>query len=304
MTTFTGIIPPILTPLDENGEVDGAGLEALVHSLLSSGVHGIFALGSTGEGIYLNDADRKRVLDVVVGAVAGAVPVFAGALDATTDRVIDQMKWVQKFRVDALVVTAPFYADVSVAEIVRHFEIVSAAASFSVLAYDIPGNVGRKLPHEVSIDLISRGVVAGLKDSSGDFDEFTQVLAAVGSMSGVSVLTGSDVGALEALRAGAHGIVPGIGNICAGLFVTLWKAFTAGDIVTAELTQSKISAITAVYGLGSARGLGLHASQLGGLKSVLVHDGIIGSARTSRPLSAYPSEAAVEAVRIAAAARA
>ena len=71
MTSFKGVIPPICTPLDEYGDVDSAGLERLVASMLSAGVHGIFALGSTGEGIYLNDAARKRVLDVVIGAVAG-----------------------------------------------------------------------------------------------------------------------------------------------------------------------------------------------------------------------------------------
>lgn len=283
--------------------MDTADLERLVGSLLDAGVHGIFALGSTGEGIYLNDEDRRRVLDVVVGAVAGAVPVFAGALDASTDRVIDQVTLAQKFRVDALVVTAPFYADVSPPELTAHFEIISAAASLPVLAYDIPSNVGRKLAGDVSIDLISRRVVSGLKDSSGDFEDFTKVLAAVGSMTDVSVLTGSDVGALESLRAGAHGIVPGIGNICAGLCVALWDAFAAGDDSAAEHAQAKIAAITEVYGLGSAQGLGRHSSQVGGLKSVLVHDGVIGSARLSRPLSTYPVEAAQEAVRIAEAAR-
>ena len=303
MTSFKGVIPPICTPLDEYGDVDSAGLERLVASMLSAGVHGIFALGSTGEGIYLNDAARKRVLDVVIGAVAGAVPVLAGAVDATTARVIDQVRWMRKFRLDALVVTAPFYAVVSPSETVTHFEAVAASSPVPVVAYDIPVNVGRKLPRDVSIDLISRRVVAGLKDSSGDLDEFVAVLEAVRSVADISVLTGSDVGALECLRAGAHGVVPGIANICAVHFVSLWEAFTAGDEDTAERTQAKISALTEIYGIGVTRGLGLHASQLGALKSVLVHDGVIGSATVSRPLSACPVGGAEEAVRIATAAR-
>jgi len=303
MTLFRGVIPPICTPLDEYGDVDSAGLERLVASMLSAGVHGIFALGSTGEGIYLDDAARKRVLDVVVGAVAGAVPVLAGAVDATTDRVVDQVRWMRKFRLDAIVVTAPFYAVVSPAETVAHFETVAASSPVPVVAYDIPVNVGRKLPRDVSIDLISRRVVVGLKDSSGDLAEFAAVLQAVRSIVDVSVLTGSDVGALESLRAGAHGVVPGIANICAGHFVSLWEAFAAGDDDTAERTQAKVSALTEIYGIGVARGLGLHASQLGALKSVLVHDGVIGSARVSRPLSSYPASGAEEAARIAMAAR-
>jgi len=303
MTSLRGVIPPICTPLDESGDVDSAGLERLVTSMLSAGVHGIFALGSTGEGIYLDDGRRKRVLDVVVGTVAGAVPVLAGAVDATTDRVIDQVKWMRKFRVDAVVVTAPFYAVVSPSETATHFEVVAGSSPVPVVAYDIPVNVGRKLPRDVIIDLISRRVVAGLKDSSGDLDGFRVVLEAVESTADISVLTGSDVGALESLRAGAHGIVPGIANICPDLFVTLWEAFAAGEDAAAQCAQAKIAALTTIYGLGMDQCRGLHASQLGALKSVLVHDGVIGSARVSRPLSAYPVGAAEEACRIAEAAR-
>ena len=133
MTTFTGIITPLCTPLDADGSVDARSLERLVSRQLDAGVHGVFALGSSGEAIYLNDSSRARVLDVVVSTVAGAVPVFAGALAGSTARVVQQARWIGGFAVDAIVVTPPFYADVSDAETVTHFETVAAVSTVPII---------------------------------------------------------------------------------------------------------------------------------------------------------------------------
>jgi 4-hydroxy-tetrahydrodipicolinate synthase len=296
MSMFRGIIPPICTPLDEERRVDVRSLEALVEHHLRAGVHGLFALGSTGEAIYLTDADRRVVLDVVVGTVAGSVPVFAGALDASTARTVDQVRWVSHYRIDALVVTAPFYANVSPAEIVTHFTTVAAAAHAPVLAYDIPGNVGKKLAAATSVELLASGVLGGLKDSSGNMDDFLKILAALPEQPArtSSIFTGSDARALEYLDAGADGIVPGIGNICAQWFVELWNAHRAGDRDGAQRAQQLITAMTEVFPIGEHHGLGRHASELGGLKTVLAHDGLTSSSQVSLPLSRMPAVAAAE----------
>ena len=81
MLKLRGIVPPLCTPLDADGAIDARSLERLVRRQLDDGVHAVFALGSTGEAIYLTDESRRKVLDIVVGAVAGAVPVLAGAVD-------------------------------------------------------------------------------------------------------------------------------------------------------------------------------------------------------------------------------
>lgn len=296
MTEFRGIIPPLCAPLDAAGDVDAPSLERLVAHQLRAGVHGVFALSSTGEGIYLNDGNRQRYLDVVVSAVAGAVPVFAGAVDGSTSRVIDQVRWIGQRRVDAIVVTAPFYASVSHREIVAHFEAVASASRVPIVAYDIPGNVGRKLPPEISIDLLSRGVVAGLKDSSGDMADFVGILQAVGPERDSSIMTGSDSAAAAALAAGADAIVPGLGNACPDLFVELFAAFQAGDTAAVERVQQTITVMTGIFAVGAEYGLGLHASQLGALKFLLHRAGLIDSTAVSLPLSAYP-EAAADQVR-------
>jgi 4-hydroxy-tetrahydrodipicolinate synthase len=294
MLKLSGIVPPLCTPLDADGSIDARSLEKLVRRQLDDGVHAVFALGSTGEAIYLTDESRRTVLDIVVGAVGGAVPVLAGAVDASTARVIEQVRWISGVRVDGIVVTAPFYANVSNAEIVTHFEAIAAASPVPLIAYDIPGNVGRKLPADVSIELFRRGLITGLKDTSGEMDEFFRIMREMGSRADKSMLCGTDKGAGEWLAGGADGVVPGIGNVCADLFTGLYDAHLRGDKVEVERRHEHVAVISSILGVGTKYGLGLHASQLGALKHTLVRQGVIASPRVSPPLGAYPAEAAIE----------
>jgi 4-hydroxy-tetrahydrodipicolinate synthase len=294
VSRFAGVIPPIVTPLDDDGAVDAASLEAVVERQLAAGVDGLFALGSSGEGAYLRDEDRRIVVDVVVGATAGAVPVLAGAVDTTANRVVDQIRRLEGTGVAGVVVTAPFYANVTPRETLTHFRAVASASSLPVLAYDIPGNVGRKLEAQTAIELLAEGTVVGLKDSSGDTAQFLQVLEALGPDRRVSILTGADTGALAALDAGADGVVPGIGNVDPRLFVELVRAVAVGDRATAEELQERISALTEVFRIGERHGIGRHAPELGGMKTALQLAGVIAGAGVSIPMSPYPEAARAE----------
>ena len=299
MTAFKGIITPLCTPLDGDGSVDARSLERLVGRQLDAGVHGVFALGSSGEAIYLNDRSRAQVLDVVVSTVAGAVPVFAGALAGSAARVVEQVRWISGFDVDAIVVTPPFYADLSEAETVGHFEAVAAVSKVPIIAYDIPGNVGRKLPPDMTIDLLKRKVISGLKDTSGDLPEFFRILAEMGDRSDSSMMTGSDREAAKCLAAGADGIVPGLGNVCPDLFVGLYAAHLDGDTAAVQRLQDLIAHMVAIFPIGMKYGLGRHASELGALKFLLHREGIFNSAAVSVPLTKYPDAAGADVLAVA-----
>ena len=90
--TFAGVIPPVVTPLTADGELDRASFERVITSQLDAGVHGLFVLGSSGEVAYLDDARRTQVMEAAVEITAGRVPVMAGVIDLTTHRVADQVR--------------------------------------------------------------------------------------------------------------------------------------------------------------------------------------------------------------------
>jgi len=108
-TRFAGIIPPLLTPLTPEEGVDRPAVKRFVESLIAGGVHGLFILGSMGEGAYLRPAVRQEMVEATVEAAAGRVPVIAGVLESGTARMLEEMRRLALPGVAAYVVTIPYY---------------------------------------------------------------------------------------------------------------------------------------------------------------------------------------------------
>jgi 4-hydroxy-tetrahydrodipicolinate synthase len=206
--------------------------------------------------------------------------------------VIDQVRRLETLRIDAVVVTAPFYANPSSDEIATHFRAVHDATETPVVAYDIPGNVGRRIPLEVALELLESGVIVGLKDSSGSVDEFALLIEALGRERTASLMTGADVLASRALDLGADGLIPGLANARPAFFTKLLAAHASGDHAAAEAYQRAITALNVIFGIGQDYGLGRHASEIGALKFLLWKAGVIATTAVSRPMTPYPAEAA------------
>ena len=290
-----GVVPPLLTPLTTDGELDRSSLERLVARLLDGGVHGIFALGSTGEVAFLDDAMRSRVLDAVTGIVAGAVPVLAGCIDMQTARVLQHVRAAERAGVDGVVVTAPFYAITGPREIRVHFETLAGAARLPVFAYDIPVCVHTKLPVELLVDLAAQGTIVGVKDSSGDDASFRRLAARNRAIGGpLALFTGHEVVVDGAYLAGAHGSVPGLGNVDPKGYVRLHDAAVTGEWEAARREQERLTALmeiafAPVGEVGPAAGVG-------SFKTALQLLGVFSSNTMSLPMGALTG-ANVEAVR-------
>lgn len=279
----SGVIPPVCTPLTPERDLDVASLERLCGLFLDSGVAGLFVGGSTGEAAYLTDEMRGRVLQAVVGFAGGQVPVFAGVIDMTTARVVQQARAAEKSGTDGLVATAPFYAPTHAAEIALHFRTLRSAVDLPLLAYDIPSAVHVKLPAELVAELAGDGTLAGLKDSSGDINAFRDVRQLVLDPS-FKAFTGSEVIADLALLVGGDGIVPGLGNVDPAGFVRLYDAARRGDWSAAVAEQERLRRLFAMIRVGDPRRMGFYSSAVGAFKAALVHRGILTHPTTSLPM--------------------
>lgn len=283
-TPLTGVVPPVCTPLTPDREVDTASLVRLVDHLVAGGVDGLFVLGSTSEVAYLTDRQRALVLDTVVRHVGGQLPVLAGAIDMTTPRVLDHVRALGAGGADAVVVTAPFYTRTHPAEIARHFRLVARGSEVPVLAYDLPMAVHTKLTPELVLELAAEGVLAGLKDSSGDEGGFRRVL--IGRRSGppaFSVLTGSEVMVDAALAMGADGVVPGLGNVDPEGYVRLYRACRSGDWTLARTEQERLCGLFGMVTAGGQDRMGGSSSALGAFKAALRLRGVIDCPATAEP---------------------
>ncbi|MGL3150059.1 dihydrodipicolinate synthase family protein [Microbacterium sp. A82] len=293
--TFTGVIPPVATPMLPDHTVDHASLERLVDHLISAGVSGLFALGSTGETAYLTDDQRVAVLRTIVATSEGRVPVIAGAIELTAARTAELAQKLVAAGADAIVTTAPLYTLNSQAEIAEHFRTVAAAIGVPLWAYDVPVRVHSKLSLELLLQLGSEGVIHGVKDSSGDDVGFRRLLAANEAAGRpLTLLTGHEMVVDAMLLAGADGVVPGLANVEAEGYVRLFAAAGRGDWVAARTEQERINRIFDI--VFQPTGLSGDATGVGAFKAAMHARGLIDHATIANTVESL-DDAAVQRVR-------
>lgn len=131
-----GILPAMITPLDKNGKVNFPVLRKLINYLIEGGVHGIFAIGTTGEFYALSNEEYREVLEATVAETAGRVPVYAGANAITTKDSVILTQIAQDVGVDALSVLTPLFINPSQEQVYEHFKTVAHNTDLPVLLYN------------------------------------------------------------------------------------------------------------------------------------------------------------------------
>lgn len=295
MTAIRGLVPPVVTPFHADGSLDLDGLDRVVEHLIAGGVHGLFILGSSGQVAYLTDEERDAVVRRVVATVAGRVPVQVGTPDFTARRMAAHARRAQDLGADAVVVTAPLYALNDQAEIDRHLRMVSAAVGIPVFAYDVPVRVHAKLGLGLLVNLGRDGVIAGVKDSSGDDVAFRRlVMANAEAGHPLELLTGHEVMVDGMLLLGADGAVQGLANVDPAGYRRLWDAAQAGDWATARAEQDRLTRLFEIAFVPQGRSG--DAGGIGAFKAAMALLGIIDSATMPAPLEGL-SDADVAAIR-------
>lgn len=297
---FHGVIPPVVTPLTATGELDVPSMERSLNRMIDAGVHGLFVLGSSGEVVFSTDDRRHEIISNAVRIVNGRVPVLVGCIDTETNRVIAQAKCAAELGADAIVATAPFYALGGITEIERHFRLIHDAIDLPLFAYDIPVCVHTKLPGDLMLKLGAEGILAGVKDSSGDdvgFRFLVQDNRAAGSP--LALLTGHEVVVDGAYMSGADGSVPGLGNVDPAAYVRQWDAYQRGDWETVRKEQEHLAQLMRIVTV--TRGVVGYGAGVGAFKTALQLLGVFESNRMPEPVAALEGDnvRAIEQVLIA-----
>jgi 4-hydroxy-tetrahydrodipicolinate synthase len=234
--TFPGIIPAVITPFDAQDRVDVAALEANVAHLLERGVHGLIAAGTMGEAGSLTQDERRAVVETVVRAAAGAVPVLAGVSAGATRLAVANTQLAREAGVQGVMCLPPLNYAGTPDEHVAFFAAV-AAEGLPVMAYNNPEASGIDLTPPVIAALADAvpGVVA-VKECSGDARRIPALL----NLTRLQVLVGGDDWALEGFAAGATGWVSGVANVAPEACVALLEQVQAGDLAAARETYRRI----------------------------------------------------------------
>ena len=216
-----GVIPPIITPLDASGAVDEDAVARLIDFQLRSGVSGIFIMGSSGEGPWLDSVQRKALLRASVRAIDGRAPLLAGVMEPVASRVIERLPLLQELGADAAVVAAPYYFQADEAAQRAHFDAIAAATPLPLVLYNIPQMTHNPVTSATVQHALHHEAVIGIKDSGSDWQVFTEVLALREQRPDFQVLQGAEHQSARAMLAGADGLVPGIANLIPAPFCRL-----------------------------------------------------------------------------------
>jgi len=237
-----GIIPPILTPMFDDERVNEGELRNQVNRMIDAGVHGIFAFGTNGESYALTDAEKERILEIVVEETAHRVPVYAGSGCITTTETIRMSRRAMELGADVLSVITPYFAAASQEELYRHYREVADAVDLPIVLYNIPARTGNALsPATVARLAKDAPNIVGAKDSSGNFDNLKQYIElTTGLDKDFSVLSGNDSLILPALVFGGKGGIAGCANVFPHTMVAIYEEFIAGNFEKAKEVQDSI----------------------------------------------------------------
>lgn len=239
MIEIRGIIPPIITPMNEDETVNEKELSNQVNRLIEAGVHGIFAFGTNGEGYALDNGEKEQVLSTVIRAVAGRVPVYAGTGCITTRDTIRLSRMAEELGADVLSIITPSFAAASQDELYCHYKAVAEAVHLPIVLYNIPARTGNALAPSTVERLAEIDNIVGAKDSSGNFDNMLQYIERTKGKN-FSVLSGNDSLILWNLIAGGTGGIAGCANVFPENMVNIYEKFMAGDMEGARKAQDAI----------------------------------------------------------------
>lgn len=248
-----GIIPPILTPMNADETVNLGELRNQIERMLEGGVHGIFPVGTNGEGYILSEEEKIEVLRATIEQVNGRVPVYAGTGCISTRDTIRMSRKAEELGADVLSIITPSFALASQKELYDHYVEVAKNVNIPIVLYNIPARTGNKLLPE-TVAKLAKDVdnIMGAKDSSGDWDNLLAYINLTKDLDkDFRVLSGNDSLILPCLEAGGAGGIAGCANVYPHVMASIYDLFKEGKLEEAKTAQDSIASFRAVFKYGN-----------------------------------------------------
>ncbi len=264
MIKLEGILPPIPTPFDTDGNILHDKLRSNLTRWMASGLHGVVVMGSNGEYVMLSEADKCAVWETAREMVPRDRLMIAGTGAESTAAAIHLTRRAAELGADAALVVTPHYyrGQMTGPTLVRHFKAIADASPVPVLLYNVPANTGVDMEAATIIELAQHPNIAGVKDSGGNLAKMGEVLRYVPESFAFFAGSGSFI--LAALMIGAKGGVPALANVAPRQCVQLFDSFRSGDYDTARKLQLDLIRLNAaVTSRWSVPGLKAALDQVG-----------------------------------------
>jgi dihydrodipicolinate synthase/N-acetylneuraminate lyase len=237
---LTGVLPALISPLKSDGGVDEPAVRRMVEHVIKGGVRGVLALGSTGETASLDEAARRGLLASVVAATAGRVPVICGVAQSHLAAARAEVVGAARLGAVAALVAPPFYYLIDQPTVLAFYRLLAKDSPIPILLYNIPQYTKVVAEPATVATLAREGTIAGIKDSSRDFEYFEGICIATRDLPAFRVFTGSDTMLLPSLTIGGAGTICGAANVAPHWVVRIFEAFQRGDGSAARAAQDEL----------------------------------------------------------------
>lgn len=235
---FKGSGVAIVTPFDENNQVDYAAYKELLEFQIENGTDAIIAIGTTGEASTMTEEERLETVRFAVETVAGRIPVIAGTGTNNTAASVAFSQKVEKLGVDGLLVVTPYYNKTSKRGLYEHFKAIANAVKTPIILYTVPGRTGVHIPVDTLVELAKIENIVGLKDATGNLSYTVEVSRRVPE--GFAIYSGNDDVVIPLMSVGGVGVISVLANCAPKQSHDMCAAFLAGDVQRAMELQLQL----------------------------------------------------------------
>ena len=237
-TPWTGVGTALVTPFTKSGDLDDAGVKRLARRQIDAGVHFLVPCGTTGETPTLSEAERRRVVELVVEEANGRVPVMAGAGGYDTREVVHAAREMQKAGANGLLSVTPYYNKPTPEGLFQHFSAVADATDLPIVLYNVPGRTGCNMEAPTVARLATIPHIVGVKEASGNIQQMAEILRAVPST--FQVLSGDDAITIPLMAIGGRGIISVASNSIPAEMAQMVEAAERGDYQAARALHHRL----------------------------------------------------------------
>ena len=283
MNAFKGIGVALVTPFQEDQQIDFASLTRLIDHVIAGGVDYLVLLGTTGETATLTASEKSQVLKVCVEHNKGRVPLMLGLGGNATQKLLDEIEQTDFYGVAGILSVSPYYNKPTQEGIIAHYRALADASPAPVMLYNIPGRTMSNLSAETTLTLSHHPNIVGIKEASGNLEQCMQIAAAMPK--DFLLLSGDDLLTKPMQSIGGSGVI----SVLANALPTTFKTLIEGNDISSQ---------QAAYSLLKLNGLMYEEGNPVGIKNLLLHQGIIQTDQVRLPLL-RASQGLSEKIRLA-----
>ncbi len=230
---FEGALTAMVTPFTRSGELDEEGLRKNVEFQIRNGIDGLVPVGTTGECATLTYEEHEKVIETVLNAAKGKVPVIAGTGSNSTQEAIMLTEYAKEVGVEGVLLVVPYYNKPTQAGLYQHFKRIAEEVDIPQILYNVPSRTGLNMSPETVAKLAKLKNVVGIKEASGNFDQISKIFQLTRGED-FALLSGNDSHTLPILALGGVGVISVASNIVPGEVARLVKAYREGKIEEAR----------------------------------------------------------------------